>query len=164
MTLALRHTVRDTTAFCRWVVRARARDTVVYHIGNLGHDRAENPDLNMLAETVLLLQETGYVVGSQHRTRVPTIDGWTYFATRTGAGWAPVSVTRGRIDTINYRALASVRSRDLASSAARAIRNTLSIPDAAANVILEHLKEREWIEPAPQKGWQVSTAGHRMLL
>lgn len=164
MTLALRNTVHDTPSFCRWVARARARDTVIYHIGNLGTERAENPGLNMLAETVLILQETGFIVGARHRTQVPTIDGWTYLATRTGAGWAPASILRGRIDAILYRALAAVRDRDADFSAARAIRNALSIPDPAANAFLDRLKARNLIEPASQKGWQLSAAGHRLLL
>jgi hypothetical protein len=164
MTIALRSTVHDTPSFCRWVARARARDTVVYHIGNLGPDRLESDPLHQLAETILLLQETGYIVGAQHRTRIATIDGWTYLATRTGGGWAPGSVLSGRIDAMLFRALAAIRDRDADISAGRAVRNALSIPDNAANSILERLKAQQWVEPAPIKGWQLSTAGHRLLL
>ena len=39
-----RKTVADTAALCHWAATAPAGDFVVYHVGNLGRDRADLSD------------------------------------------------------------------------------------------------------------------------
>jgi hypothetical protein len=163
MTVALRKTVQDARGFCIWAATAPPRDFVIYHIGNLVSDRMVNKAVHDLAETVLLLQETKFVIGSQHPLRLAVLDGWSYVATRTGGGWAPKSLLHSRITATQYRALWALRNRDAAVSATRTIRDALSVPEINAGKILDDLKDRGWMEAATVKGWQVSIAGMRML-
>lgn len=163
MTIALRKTVTNTAAFCAWAASAAPKDYVIYHIGNLGLDRASNATLHDLAETILLLQGTGFVIGSQHPMRLAHIDGWSYVASRTGGGWAPKHLLAGDISATHHRALVGIRDRDAHMSAVRAARDALSCPDAMAADITAYLYARQWIEEAPGKGWQLSKPGHQIL-
>lgn len=164
MTLAIRKTVADAKSFCTWAAGATAGDFAMYHIGELGRDRLSNPALHELAETVLILCETRYVVSAQHPIRLAHINGWSYIATRARGGWAPRAILHRDLNSTQFRALMAVRHRDAAMSANRAVRDALSCPDGAANDMLTYLHMSGWVEEAPGKGWNLSAAGLRMLM
>lgn len=104
------------------------------------------------------------LVGSQLPTQIAAIEGYTYFATRTGAGWAPRNLLAGEVTAEQWRALDALRGRDADISATRALRNALGMPDHVAANLLALLYAHGWVEPAPVKGWQISRVGERMLL
>lgn len=161
---AFRKTVADAAHFCQWAAGAPPGDFVVYHIGNLGKDRIGNPTLHELADTVLLLSESGFVLGAQYPISLAGISGASYAATRTGRGWAPQSILHRRLSAQTWRALYAVHHRDSWMSAQRGIRDTLSCPDDIAADILAHLHASGWVVEASEgKGWVLSPAGIRML-
>ena len=164
MTMALRKTVATSAAFCAWAAGAPPRDFTVYHIGNLSRDRTSNPALNDLAETVAVLQRTGYVIGSQIPITLPTVTGMSYVATRTGGGWAPQSVLHSRLSAIQFVALCAVRDRDAAQSVTRSIRDALSCQERMSVILFNGLVVKGLVEEADGKGWQVSDSGKKMLL
>lgn len=164
MTLAIRKTVASARALCIWAASAPPADFAIYHIGELGRDRIANPVLHELAETVLILTETGYILSAQHPISLANITGWSYVATRARGGWAPQSILNSRLTAAQYRALNAVRRRDAAMSAPRAVRDALSCPDDVAADMLAYLHLNGWVAEAPGKGWAVSSDGLRMLM
>lgn len=164
MTLAIRKTVANSKALCIWAASAAPADFAIYHIGELGRDRITNPVLHELAETVLILSETGFIISTQYPMQLASLTGWSYVATRRRGGWAPRSILNSQITAAQYRALNAVRRRDAAMSAPRAVRDALSCPDDVAADMLAFLHLNGWVEEAPGKGWAVSPAGLRMLM
>lgn len=163
MATGLRKSVYDVKAFNYWAATAPAGDYVIYHMGNLGLDRANNRTLHELAETVLLLQETGFVVGAKENMNLAGFTGWGYVAHRSGRGWAPQSVMRGDITASQYKALCAIRDGNAYQSSVRVVRDALSIPDGLAADILAYLFAHEWIERDEPKGWKLSPAGIALL-
>ena len=153
-------TVRDLT---RWAKTATTGEFCIYHAGELNVDRHRDQNINTLADTVLLFNETGLVSLSQRRTYLNIEDVWSYHATRTTGGYAPQAILDGKLTSFEWRALKAVRDRDADISATRAIRDALSFvlpsSDKAANEILEALKARRFVVEAPGKGWDLSKAG-----
>lgn len=168
MTIAIRNTVWDITSLCRWARGALPGHWCVYHIGHLARDRAQNPDLNNMAETILLLCETGHLTASAHRFRLPLAEGWTYIATRTEKAHMPRALIREEISAIQFRALQAVRERDPATSATRAIRNAISAAagnsDRIATTVLDSLKDAGFVAPAEGKGWELTQEGRSALM
>lgn len=164
MKLAIRKTVADAKGFCIWAASAPVGDFAIYHIGELGRDRINNPELHELAETVLILCNTGYIVSAQYPMRLAHINGWSYVATRSRGGWAPRAFLRREINSTEYLALNALRHRDAAMSAPRTVRDALSCPDSVASDMLTYLHQSGWVEEAPGKGWSVSATGLRMLV
>lgn len=165
MSLHARKTVASVNGFCAWASTARAGDFVVYHVGNLGRDRSENPDLHELAETVLLMQRTGWVVGSAVPLHLAGFIGTSYSATRTGAGYCPRGVLNQRISAPHWFALQAVQQRDADYSAARSIRDALSCSDEHASNLLALLFAKGWIQPADVgKGYELTPDGQRVLM
>lgn len=158
-----RETVEDARGFCAWASEAAAGDRCTYHIGNLVSDRVAYPELHMLAETILLLQEGGFVIGGQQRIRLVTVQGYAYSVTRTGGGKAPRSVLSGVLTATQYRALEAIRGRASAVSITRAVRDALSISEASAQQIVEALRKRGWVAEQPVKGWELSQSGSKLL-
>jgi hypothetical protein len=163
MIAAFRRVIRNTHDFLSWSAEAKPRDTVAYHIGNIGTDRAQTPELHMLAETVMLLQETGWVIGSQIPMHMTVGMLTSYFVTRTGSGTAPRALMMGTIDALEYRALRSLKERDADQSATRAIRDGIRCSEHMAADYLAVLFGRKFIMPGPERGWQPSPAGLRAL-
>lgn len=163
MTLAIRQTVRSARDLTQWAARAEKGQPVTYHIGDLSRDRAESPALHLLAETVLILAETGFLATRQVIMRLPLGAATWYFAHRTGAGWAPRSIMFDQCDAFTYRALQGMMRRSASQSASRAIRDHIGCSDAMARDYLADLQTRNWIEPCEPKGWQLSPEGIRML-
>lgn len=164
MTVTFRPTVSGETQFLSWAASSRRGDTVTYHVGNLGADRAVSHALHLVAEAALLLQETGWVSASQVPLRTSSASLSSYFATRTGSGSAPRAVLLQQITAPEYRALRVVRDRDHDLSAARAIRDCLGYSEDIAADYLALLLARRFIEASEDRGWQVSNLGLRMLL
>lgn len=159
--------VFDTTGFRRWIKRASVGDTCLYHAGNLSSDRNADPVLNDLADTVMLLSETGAVRTTQYRQYLYITDVWAYLAIRASGGYTPREIIAGTLTSRDWRALRAVRDRAADISATRAIRDVLSASwsssDAAAREILDSLAARKLVEEAPGKGWQLTAAGLRAL-
>ena len=157
----------DTKGFCRWLKSAKEGQTCVYHAGNLSLDRSLDPFLNELADTVMLVQETGGIITKQWRQYLPITDLWCYVAIRTRNGFVPKSIQSQKITALDYRAMRAIRDRDADISASRAIRDAISASwsssDTFAKQILTALKDQGFLEEAPGKGWQLSAAGLRMM-
>ncbi|WP_395542726.1 hypothetical protein [Neotabrizicola sp. sgz301269] len=164
MTIAITNMISSAGELRRWAANARPRDFVTYHIGNVARDRAESQILHDLAELVLLLQETGFIIGSTKRVELAAVQGFVYFATRTGAGYAPHCIIRGTISCREFRALQAIRDRVGYSSAQRSVRDALSCADAEAADLLALLYARKWVEDAPEKGFQLSETGLAAML
>jgi hypothetical protein len=158
-----RQTVRNSKEFIRWACAAERGDSVTYHIGNLASDRADAAVLHQLAETVMILMETGYVTIQQVTMRLPINSPTWYSVVRTGTGWAPRSIIFEDCEPTTYRALQALKIRDADQSAARAVRDAIGCPESLALDLLALLYARKWIEPAEPKGWQLSGDGLRML-
>ena len=126
------------------------------------HD-CNNRTLHELAEMVLLLQETGFIIGSKEAMNLAGFTGWGYVAMRSAGGWAPQSVMRGKITAGQHRALCALRDGNAYQSSVRVVRDALSIPDALAADILAYFFAHEWIERDEPKGWKLSRAGIALL-
>jgi len=163
MSIALRNTVRTAKEFTRWAARAETGQPVTYHIGNLGRDRSESPALHLLAETVLILAECGFVATSQIVMRLPMGSATWYSATRTGRGRAPRAIMFDQADAYAFRALEAMRDRDPSQSAGRAIRDHIGCSEQLALDFLALLWARGWVEPLESKGYRLSAEGLRML-
>ena len=162
--VSLRHDAKTVQEFVKWARAAIYGDFCVYHIGSLSADRIKNPDLSALADTVLLLQDTGFVIATQHRRDVS--DQTRYMATRTGRGYAPRSIMTGEISAGEWRILDAINGARHGKSITRVIRDTLATSsDAAARAVLEKLKARGWVEEDPSVlGWKISRHGLSMLV
>lgn len=147
-----------------WAASARPRDFVTYHVGNLAADRASNPALNEMAELVRLLQETGWIMQSTKAVKLAAVRGHAYFASRTGAGFAPRCILLGDMTPRQWRAMKAVRDRVGYQSAHRAIRDELAGSEDEAADILAYLYANGWVEPAEQKGFRLSEAGAMAML
>lgn len=160
-----RKTVADITALCGWASTAPAGDFVVYHVGNLGRDRVENPALHQLAETVHLMQECGWVVGSSVPLHLAGFMGTSYGVTRTGRGFLPREVLHQRLTAAEWYALRAVRDRDPDYSAVRAIRDALSCSENHAADLMALLYARGLVRAAEVgKGYELTPDGLRALL
>jgi hypothetical protein len=163
MSMIMRTTVRNAREFAEWATRAAPGQPVTYHIGNLAIDRAAHPALHLLAETVLIFAECGFITTSQAIMRLPMATATWYSVARTGSGRAPRSILFGQCDAFAYRALQAVKSRDASKSATRAIRDQMGCQMDTAAAYLTVLTERKWVEPAEPKGIRLSAEGLRML-
>ena len=163
MSLIMRTTVRNAREFAEWATCAAPGHPVTYHIGNLAVDRSTHAALHLLAETVLIFAECGFVTTSQAIMRLPLATATWYYACRTGSGQAPRSILFGQCDAFTYRALEAMRDRQGSMSAARAIRDHIGCPEATAVRYLADLTERKLVEPAEPKGIRLSAEGLRML-
>lgn len=163
MRTGLRKSVFDTKAFRHWAATAPANDFVIYHMGNLGIDRANNRTLHDLAETVLLLQETDYVIGTKESVNLAGFSGWAYIAVRSPRGWAPQSVMRGDITASQYKALCAIRDGSAYQSSVRVVRDALAVSDGLAADTLAYFYAHDWIERDDPKGWRLSSAAVALL-
>lgn len=163
MTIAIRNTVRNAKEFVRWAARADAGTPVTYHLGSLARDRAESETLHLLAETVMIFSELGYVTTSQHVMRLPIGTSTWYVATRTGRGRAPRALMFDQCDAHAWRALQAVHNRDASQSAPRAIRDHIGCPESLAHDLMCLLWARKWIQKAEPKGYELSPEGLKML-
>lgn len=156
--------ITELDEFLRWAKVAKYGDFCVYHEGHLSADRTENPVLNSIAETVLLLQDTGWVYASQNR--MFTDIGNAYFATRSGKGFAPRSVMSRDITAAEYRTLYAINSKQSGVSIVRVIRDSLSTSsDARAERVLRQLRSDGWVEPVDTgKGWKITDVGRKLLV
>lgn len=157
------HSIGTTKQLCKWAKDAQPGEFVIYHAGTLSLDRQRDSMLNLLADTVHLLQETNFVSATSRRTFLQIMDVWAYTATRTGRGFAPASILDQKLTSFEWRALRAIRDRDPDISATRAIRDALSAAistaDTEATKILETLQERKLVIEAAGKGWELSKAG-----
>lgn len=161
---ALKKQVGTVAELIAWARKAQPRDAVIYHVGQLVTDRQRVIGLHDLAETVGLLQDTGFLVGSQAPMSLAAFTGRVYWAIRTGGGWMPKSVADQRIDATVFRALRAVRDRDAAMSATRTIRDSLALSETLAVDVLTRLYALRLIQEAPGgRGWQLTELGQRML-
>lgn len=162
--VSLRHEARNVADFVKWAKSAVYGDYCVYHSGNLSIDRRENDDVCKLADTVLLLHDTGFVIATQHRRNIGAQT--DYMATRTGRGYAPRSIMNGEISAGDWRILEAINGARHGKSITRVIRDTLATSsEAAARAVLDSLKIRGWIEEDPSVlGWKISRLGLSMLV
>lgn len=164
MTIAITNMVASSADLRRWAATAKPRDFVTYHVGLVAQDRASNAALHELAELVRLLQETGWLIGSTRRIALAAVQGFAYFATRTGGGYAPRCILGATMTPREYRAMCAIRDRIGYSSAQRAVRDALSSGEDEAADLLALLYARGWVEAAPEKGFQVSDTGLAAML
>lgn len=159
------HVVASVPEFIKWLKAAMPNEICLYHTGDIGVDRKKLTltYINDLADTAMLLSETGYVILSQSRYYLPTHDGWAYHAQRTGRGYAPKAIMDGKLTSFEWRALRALRDRDADISATRAVRDALSFAmsssDQSAEALLQALKARRLVQEAPGKGWELSKLG-----
>lgn len=157
------HSIGTTRQLCKWAKEAQPGEFVVYHAGTLSIDRQDDENLNLLADTVHLFQETSFLAATSKRTFLQIMDVWAYTATRTGRGYAPSAVLNQKLTSFEWRALRAIRDRDPDISVTRAIRDALSAAistaDTEANNILDTLRERKLVVEASGKGWELSKAG-----
>lgn len=59
-------------------------DFCVYHKGSLSTERRADPEVCRLADTALLLQDTGFIIATRYRRDIGAET--QYIATRTGCG------------------------------------------------------------------------------
>jgi hypothetical protein len=163
MNATLRQTVKNAHEFTRWSAMAERGQQVTYHIGNLGQDRAQSDHLHLLAETILIFAESGYVITSQVVMRLPLGAATWYYVSRTGRGRAPRSILFDQCTAFEYRALQAMRDRDPSQSASRAIRDQMGCPETIAAQYLTKLLAREWIEPQEARGYRLTAEGLKML-
>ncbi len=162
-------TVASVADLAAWARAAIAGNRCVYHMGSLARDRRASETVNALADTALLLFETRYLRLQQRRLplSIEDEDRWCYLAIRATAGYAPRAIIALRITSFEWRALRALRDRDADISATRAVRDALGYSSPAsfdvARSMLELLRERELICPAPGKGWALSSAGLEAL-
>lgn len=146
-----------TRAFCTWAKDAPAGDWCQYHVGQLGIDRSRSKPLNELAETVMLLQDYGYVRASQMRLPHDVDGNAAYLATRTGTGYPPALIIECQIGAIDFRALLAIKRRAADQSAARALRYALALPERGAIAMLNSLSARGMVTRAASGGgWELS--------
>lgn len=161
------HTVGSTGDLCKWAGSACRGEFVIYHAGSLTLDRTTDQSLNQLADTIHILQETGFVTASQKRFHLQITDVWAYIATRTGRGYAPSGLLSRKITSFEWRALKAVRDRDADISVTRAIRDavssTLISSDDLATEIFDTILAKKLIAEAPGKGWTLSQSGLRAM-
>lgn len=163
-------TVGTVAAMAAWARVAPKGAICVYHQGALARDRHTDPDINALADTALLLNETRFLRLQQRRLvlDVPEGDIWLYWAVRSATGYAPGAIIALRLTSFEWRALKALRDRDSDISATRAVRNALAYATASsfdtARSMLEGLKERQLVEPAPNNGWRLSRIGLQALV
>jgi hypothetical protein len=156
-------------ALAVWSRMAGAGQQYLYHVGNLARDRRASVILNSVADTALLLCETRFLRLQQQRQAYAREDEdrYVYIAVRSGTGYAPLSVTSLRISSFEWRALRAVRDREAGISATRAIRDALvaSSPTSldVARSMIELLQQRQLIQAASGKGWELSPAGLEAL-
>lgn len=161
--MEIRTTVRNAAELIGWAVAAEKGQPATYHIGDLARDRSESRELHMLAETVLILSECGFIVPRQVIMRLPMGSVTWYSVVRTGSGWVPRSIMFDQCDAFAYRALQAVNGRDASQSAHRAIRDQFGCSESMALDYLALLYASNWIEKHDAKGWQLSPEGIRML-
>lgn len=151
--------------FRAWFRGAAPGELCFYHSGSLAQDREKDSELMELADLIAIIHDGGAISLRQFRTSLPITDVWTYVAVRSRGGHAPASVLAGTLTPVEYRALRAIRDRDADISATRAIRDATSrsSSDVGAAIVLDALKRRSLIEPAPGRGWQVSNAGYLAL-
>jgi hypothetical protein len=149
--------------FITWARCATFGDFCVYHTGNLATDRRDSNDLCKLADIVLMLQDTGFVIATQFRANVGDLT--QYVATRTGEGYAPRAVMKGEISAADWRILTAVRDARHGRSITRVIRDALaSSSDRAATAVLDALKSRQLVEEdTTVSGWKISHLGLSIL-
>lgn len=162
-----KHTVGDPKSLITWARNAMPGEFVVYHAGSLVVDRQHDTVLNTLADTVHVLQETGFLSATQKRYYLLIVDVWAYVATRTGRGYAPAGLMSRKITSHEWRALKAIRDRDADISAIRAIRDAVSAclasSDDIATGIFDGLRDKKLVTEAPGKGWTLSPAGVRAM-
>lgn len=161
------NTVGSSAELMRWAVTAYKGEFVVYHAGSLVLDRISDPVLNQMADTVHVLQETGFISASAKRMYLQIMDVWAYIATRTGSGYAPAGLVSRKINSSEWRSLKAIRDRDADISAIRAIRDAVSSnmtsSDEVATEIFEGLRAKKLITEAPGKGWTLTQTGIRAM-
>lgn len=163
MSILPRHIVGTVRELSRWCKTAAVGEGVIYHAGEISVDRRKDDNINALADTVLLLAETGFVSCTQRRQYLYVEDVWAYWAIRARDGYAPRALIDGKLTSFEWRALKALRDRDADISATRAVRDALSFAmsssDQSAEALLQGLKARRLVEEAPGKGWQLSKLG-----
>lgn len=161
--IVTRRIVMDTAGLRRWLRAAVAGEQKIYHAGLLAADRVQWPDLNDLADTIMVLQETGFVTASQYREQLPMDNIWVYLVTRTGKGYAPVGLMSGKLTARDFIALNAVLHREPSMSATRAVNDACGLNDTDAAKILSDLRERSLIEDAPGKGIAITKAAVALM-
>lgn len=161
------HTVGSSAELLRWAITACKGEFVVYHAGSLVLDRQTDQVLNEMADTVHVLQQTGFLTASQKRWNLLIVDVWAYIATRTGSGYAPTGLVARKINSSEWRSLKAIRDRDADISAIRAIRDAVSSnmtsSDEIATEIFDGLRAKKFITEAPGKGWTLTQTGIRAM-
>lgn len=161
--IVTRRIVMDTASLRRWLRSAVAGEQKIYHAGLLAHDRNLYPELNSLADTIMVLQETGYVAASQYRQQLPMDSLWVYLVARTGKGYAPSGVMSGKLPARDFIALQAVLHREPSMSATRVVRDACGLNDDEAAKVLADLRERGLIEDAPGKGITITKAAIALM-
>lgn len=169
MTVQLRHTAQDIGDFCRWARVAIRGDWCVYHSGRLAHDRRHSAGLHRLAATVLVLQSTGFLNPAQYQNQArgrahPT---YTYYAVRTGDGYAPRHLLDGSLRADQWRALEAILKRcdphPQRPSALRVVRDAGMPVESQAKALIAEMLAAGWIEDHPSRGIHVTDFGIAMM-
>lgn len=165
MSILPRHTVTDAPSLVRWAAKAVRDEFVLYFAGDLATERRRDAHINALADTALLLAETGFLTLAQRRQHLPIEDVSAYSAKRTGAGYLPRLIRAGNLTSFEWRALKALRDRSADISAMRAIRDasTLSSSDADAQAMLDSLIARGLVREADNRGWTLTKDGMEAL-
>lgn len=164
MTVNARSTVSSTRALLDWAATAPAGETVTYHVGALSVDRANSRDLARMADTVMILQSTGWLLATQTQMRFAVGPLAAYHATRTGRGHAPHGLVKGTITASEWLALFAVKDKAATTSAQRAIRDHVQCGEDMASLLLHNLVGRGLLARDDGKqGYVPTEVGAKML-
>jgi hypothetical protein len=160
---AFQSTVGTIEEFLTWCRASKYQDVCIYHIGQIGADRATSPDLNNIALTVQILTETGYIVPGQHPLSLASGRSTAYTATRTKGQFAPRAIMDGKLSATDYSLLKIIKHRQAGMSAVRAIRDGMGISDSASINMMRYLQRKKMIERSASMGWCITAQFERMV-
>lgn len=120
-------------------------------------------DLMRLADLVAALTECGTVVPSQQLLSLAAGRRAAYIVTRTAERFMPRSLVQGSISARHWRALHCIAGRQAAMSAARCLRDGLSVSDQTAAALVQQLARARYIAATQSGGWEVSATGYEAL-
>lgn len=127
-----------------FVLRAKAKETLHYHSGDLALDGSRDQLLRIRQAYLRAMAEFGAVHLRQQRVR----PNWShYFATRSTESLTgiPKHLMHADISPDEYTALVAVNERQSAKAVSRCIRDALGITDQAASTIRNDMILRGWL-------------------
>ncbi len=147
-----------------WLRRCRPGDRMIYHIGQIGFDRAYNNDLDQRAQIVNALCEIDVLAASQKRAGEET---FIYHAKRTSHGSIPnafIDIDKRRLLTAHaWRVLRCLKERQASFAANRWIARELTMPEEQAALWISLFEREGYITVDEIQGVKVTKKGMRAI-